>query len=48
MAKISWGDLFIYIGSFPTIEDAVLARDNYIIENKFPHKLSTDYMKETK
>ena len=31
------------IGSFPTLEEAVLARDNYIIENKLPHKLSTDY-----
>ena len=48
MAKIKSGDFYIYIGSFPTIEDAVLARDNYIIENKLPHKLSTDYMKETK
>ena len=36
------------IGSFKTIEEAVLARDNYIIENKLPHKLSTDYKKETK
>ena len=48
MAKIKSGDFYIYIGSFPTIEDAVLARDNYIIENKLPHKLSTDYKKETK
>ena len=48
MAKIKSGDFFIYIGSFPTIEDAVLARDNYIIENKLPHKLSTDYMKDIK
>ena len=30
----------VYIGSFPTIEEAVLARDNYIIENNLPHKLS--------
>ena len=36
----------VYIGSFPTIEEAVQARDNYIIENKLPHKLSTDYIKE--
>ena len=28
------------IGYFKTIEEAVLARDNYIIENKLPHKLS--------
>ena len=34
------------IGSFKTIEEAVQARDNYIIENKFPHKLSTEYKKE--
>ena len=36
------------IGSFHTKEEAVLARDNYIIQNKLPHKLSTDYKKETK
>ncbi len=35
-----------HIGSFPTIEEAVQARDNYIIENNLPHKLSTDYKKE--
>ena len=34
------------IGSFHTIEEAVLARDKYIIENKLPHKLSTDYKRE--
>ena len=34
------------VGTFNTIEEAVLARDNYIIENKLPHKLSTDYRKE--
>ena len=32
-----------HIGSFITKEEAVLARDNYIIENKLPHKLSTEY-----
>lgn len=31
------------IGSFPTLEEAVLARDNYIVENNLPHKLSTEY-----
>lgn len=46
MAKIKSGDFFIYIGSFHTKEEAVLARDNYIVENKLPHKLSTDYMKD--
>lgn len=28
------------LGRFKTVEDAVLARDNYIIENGLPHKLS--------
>ena len=32
-----------YLGSHKTKEEAVQARDNYIIENKLPHKLSTDY-----
>lgn len=37
-----------YIGTFLTIEEAVQARDNYITQNNLPHKLSTDYKKETK
>ena len=37
-----------HIGTFKTKEEAVLARDNYIIENKLPHPLSTDYNKELK
>ena len=48
VAKIKSGDFYIYIGSFPTIADAVLARDNYIIENGLPHPLSTDYKREEK
>ena len=32
-----------WIGSFITKEEAILARDNYIVENKIPYKLSTDY-----
>ena len=36
----------IYIGTFKTIQEAVEARDNYIIENNLPHKLSKDYKKE--
>ncbi len=32
-----------HIGSFKTLEEAVQARDNYIIENKLPNKLSTEY-----
>ena len=35
-----------YIGAFKTIEEAVEARDNYIIENNLPHKLSKDYIKK--
>ena len=31
------------LGSFPTIEEAVQVRDNYIIENNLPNKLSTEY-----
>ena len=32
-----------YVGGFKTKEEAVLARDHYIIKNKLPHKLSTQY-----
>ena len=42
-AQISVNCKNIGIGSFKTLEEAVQARDNYIIENKLPHKLSTDY-----
>ena len=38
----------IWLGEYKTIEEAVQARDNYIIENNLPHKLSTDYVRETK
>ena len=33
----------INLGSHKTIEEAVQARDNYIIENNLPHKLSSEY-----
>ena len=36
----------VYIGTFKIIEEAVQARDNYIIQNNLPHKLSTDYKRE--
>ncbi len=39
-ASISVNNKLIYLGLFPTVQEAVLARDNYIIENKLPHKLS--------
>ena len=32
-----------YLGQFKTKEEAVQARDTYIIENNLPHKLSTEY-----
>ena len=47
-ANIGINNKLKHLGTFLTIEEAVLARDNYIIENKLPHKLSTDYIKETK
>ena len=42
-ATIGINNKFKHIGSFLTKEEAVLARDNYIIENNLPHKLSIDY-----
>lgn len=42
-AYISVNNTKKHIGSFKTIEEAVLARDNYITQNNLPHKLSTDY-----
>ena len=46
VARISILGDRVYIGYYETIEEAVQARDNYIIENNLPHKLSTDYRKE--
>ena len=43
IAKIKVNRVDINLGYFNSIEEAVLARDNYIIENKLPHKLSTEY-----
>lgn len=37
-----------HIGYYLSKEEAVQARDSYIIENNLPHKLSTDYVKEIK
>lgn len=44
-AKVGSNNKLINIGTFPTKEEAVQARDNYIIQNNLPHKLSTDYIK---
>ena len=46
VAKIKVNKVDIYLGYFNSIEEAVLARDNYITQNNLPHKLSTDYKKE--
>ena len=46
VASIRINNKPIKIGTFLTKEEAVLARDNYIIQNNLPHKLSTDYKKE--
>ena len=40
--------VLINVGTFKDKIEAVLARDNYIIENNLTHKLSTDYVKEKK
>ena len=48
VSAINFKNERIHLGTFKTIEEAVQARDNYIIENNLPHKLSTDYVKETK
>ena len=39
-------DIPMICGYFDSKEEAVQARDNYIIKNNLPHKLSTDYKKE--
>ena len=36
------------LGHFIDLKEAVIFRDNYIIENGLPHKLSTEYKKEIK
>ena len=41
-ANIRINKILKQIGSFKTLEEAVQARDNYIIENNLPHKLSID------
>ena len=43
IANIGVNNKLINLGSFKTKEEAVQVRDNYIIENNLPHKLSTHY-----
>ena len=40
VARITVNNILKHIGYYETIEEAVQARDNYIIENNLPHKLS--------
>ncbi len=42
-ASISINNARKHIGQFDSKEEAVQARDQYIIDNGLPHKLSTDY-----
>jgi hypothetical protein len=46
VAQITVNKIIINLGYFNSVEEAVLARDNYITQNNLPHKLSTDYKKE--
>ena len=39
-AKIGVNSKLVNIGTFPLLENAIEARNNYIIENGLPHKLS--------
>lgn len=46
VSRISVEKKRIWLGDYKTIEDAILARDNYITQNNLQYKLSTDYVKE--
>lgn len=46
VAQIRVNKIVIHLGYFNSVQEAVEARDIYIIENNLPHKLSTDYKKE--
>lgn len=43
VARITVDKVLKHIGYYETLEEAVLTRDQYIIDNKLPHKLSRDY-----
>ena len=47
-ANIKINKILKQIGSFKTLEEAIQARDNYIIENNLPHKLSIEYKQKEK
>ena len=48
VAQVSVQGVPKHIGLFKTKEEAVLARDTFIIEYKLPHKLSIEFNKEIK
>lgn len=45
-AKVRSNNKLKHLGQFDSVQEAVLARDNYITQNSLPHKLSIDYKKE--
>ena len=47
VAYISVTNTRKHIGYFDSIEEAVQARDQYILDNKLPNKLSTEYREES-
>ncbi len=47
-SKISMGGINIYLGTFDTAEEAAMARNLYIVENKLPHTLNVINTKENK
>lgn len=48
IVRLQVGKQRINIGRFKILDEAVDARDAYILLNKLPHKLSTEYVKEIK
>lgn len=38
----------VYLGQYFSKEEAIWVRDKYILDNNLPHKLSIDYINETK
>ncbi len=46
VARITIDNIRTNLGYFNTLEEAVEVRDNYIISNNLPHKLSSEYKKE--
>ncbi len=43
---IRYKNISNFLGSFKELQEAIVVRDNYIISNNLPHKLSKDYIKK--